>query len=80
MFGYFVAFKSHMLSGDFLLNAVWVRDLNVFAWDDEKGLPIVAYPGECYHCAACDVGCPEEAISMMVPLHCLFHLNIYPEI
>ena len=53
---------------------------DVFAWDDARGLPVVEYPDECYHCAACDVGCPEEAISMMTPLHCLLALSIYPEI
>jgi len=53
---------------------------DVFTWDEEKGLPSVAYPDECYYCAACDVGCPEEAISLTMPLHAMLYLGgLYPE-
>lgn len=53
---------------------------DLFAWDDEKKLPIVAYPQECYHCAACDVGCPQEAIKLRLPVHAMMDLSVYPEI
>jgi adenylylsulfate reductase subunit B len=30
--------------------------------------PEVYYPEECFHCGACLVDCPEEAISYRIPL------------
>ena len=53
---------------------------DVFAWDEVRGQPIVAYPVECFHCAACDVGCPQEAIRLRLPVHSMMYLSIYPEI
>lgn len=31
-------------------------------------LPIVMYPGECWHCDACVVECPQEVIRLRIPL------------
>lgn len=30
----------------------------------EDGTPYVKYPKECWHCGACRMDCPEEAISI----------------
>ncbi|MBW1996482.1 MAG: ferredoxin family protein [Deltaproteobacteria bacterium] len=30
--------------------------------------PEVAYPEECFHCGACFLDCPEEAISYRIPI------------
>lgn len=53
---------------------------DVFDWDDEKSLPIVAYPDECYYCAGCELECLEEAISIKLPLHAMLDIGIYPEV
>lgn len=42
--------------------------LNVLKADKEKKEIIVRYPEECWHCRACVVDCPKEAISMRYPL------------
>lgn len=35
----------------------------------EKGqIPVVRYPDECWHCRACVMDCPADAISMYYPL------------
>ena len=41
---------------------------DVFFGSKEKAVPIVSYPEECWHCNACGLDCPEEAISLRVPL------------
>lgn len=30
--------------------------------------PLVAYPDECWHCAACVLDCPNEALHLELPL------------
>jgi adenylylsulfate reductase subunit B len=30
--------------------------------------PVVAYPDECWHCGACMMDCPVDAIRLKVPL------------
>jgi len=30
--------------------------------------PAVAYPGECWHCGACVMDCPVEAVHLQLPL------------
>ena len=30
--------------------------------------PVVAYPDECWHCGACMMDCPVDAIQLNVPL------------
>lgn len=31
-------------------------------------IPVVAYPDECWHCGACVMDCPENAIKLVLPL------------
>ena len=51
---------------------------DVFGWDDEKGLPTINYPGECYYCGTCELECMEEAIKLILPVHVLLDLGIDP--
>ena len=39
----------------------------VLEMDEETG-PFVRYPDECWHCAACRIGCPTGAISIKFPI------------
>lgn len=39
---------------------------DIFRIDDNQ--PEVNYPEECFHCGACLLDCPEEAISYRIPL------------
>lgn len=41
---------------------------DVFAWPDQKKKPIVFYPIECWHCGACRLECPVDAIEYCFPL------------
>ncbi|MCZ7574174.1 MAG: ferredoxin family protein [Ardenticatenaceae bacterium] len=43
--------------------------LDVFAWDDETALPIIAYPDECFHCGVCEIDCPVWCIDIQPPVH-----------
>lgn len=52
--------------------------MDVFGWDEEKGLPILAYPDECWHCGACELDCPEMAIDVEIPFHQKFFFGIDP--
>lgn len=45
-----------------------VCPLDVIAWDEEKGKPVVAYPDECQLCFICEVKCPAAAIKVKVPI------------
>ena len=54
--------------------------LDVFGWNDDEGLPIVTYPSECWHCGACELECPEEAIIIATPFFQKFFWGIPPEI
>ncbi|MCL6479253.1 MAG: 4Fe-4S binding protein [Peptococcaceae bacterium] len=37
----------------------------------------VRYPEECWHCRACAIECPQEAITMRYPLsHMMFHVEV----
>ncbi|MCL6479344.1 MAG: 4Fe-4S binding protein [Peptococcaceae bacterium] len=36
-----------------------------------KKIPHVKYPDECWHCGACRMDCPEQAISIVFPPHML---------
>ena len=31
-------------------------------------IPSITYPDECWHCNACVLDCPEDAISLRIPL------------
>jgi adenylylsulfate reductase subunit B len=41
---------------------------DVFFNSQEGQLPQISYPRECYHCAACVMDCPAEAIQLRIPL------------
>ncbi|MBW1999409.1 MAG: ferredoxin family protein [Deltaproteobacteria bacterium] len=41
---------------------------DVFFGSTQGEIPVVAYPRECYHCAACVIDCPEEAVKLRIPL------------
>lgn len=42
--------------------------MNVFGVVTPKQVPTVLYPYECWHCRACVLDCPADAISMRYPL------------
>ena len=42
--------------------------VDVFAWNDEKGMPIVAYEEDCWHCGVCWMECPKRAIDITFPV------------
>ena len=42
--------------------------LNVLKYDDELKEIKVRYPDECWHCRACVLDCPKEAIKMRYPI------------
>ncbi|GAU79787.1 ferredoxin family protein [Fusibacter sp. 3D3] len=35
---------------------------------EQGGIPIVAYPDECWYCGACAMECPKNAITLTHPL------------
>ena len=41
---------------------------DVLAWPDRKKKPIIFYPSECWHCGACRLECPVDAIEYHFPL------------
>lgn len=46
----------------------------------EDGKIIVEYPEECWHCRACAIDCPQQAIKMRYPLsHLLLHYEVKKE-
>jgi len=51
---------------------------DVYSWDEDRDQPLVAYPDECHYCAICELDCPQEAISVRLPLHALVDIGIYP--
>jgi len=53
--------------------------MDVLGWDDDEGLPMVAYHAECWHCGTCELECPEEAITIATPFFQKFFWGIYPE-
>ena len=36
--------------------------------DPQRGVPVVVYPYECWHCGNCRLDCPTEAITIEFPL------------
>ena len=38
---------------------------------------VVRYPNECWHCRACAIDCPTQAITIRYPLsHMMLHLDV----
>jgi adenylylsulfate reductase subunit B len=48
---------------------------DVIGWDDEKAIPYIAYPDECWHCGVCKLECPEEAMIHTLPPQCWIDIN-----
>lgn len=41
---------------------------DVFFGSKDGEIPVISYPEECWHCSACVLDCPVEAIKLRVPL------------
>lgn len=35
---------------------------------DKDEIPKILYPDECWHCAACVIDCPKQAVRLYIPL------------
>ena len=46
-----------------------------FTWDEEKEIPVCAYPKECWHCGICEHECPVEAVDVSLPPQSLTEIN-----
>jgi adenylylsulfate reductase subunit B len=42
---------------------------DVFYGSQTQKTPVVTYPAECWHCGACAVECPRNAICFYIPLY-----------
>jgi len=49
-------------------NCVDVCQMDVFFASKENEIPVVSYPEECWHCNACVLECPSEAVTLRIPL------------
>ena len=44
--------------------------------ENEKNI-VVKYPDECWHCRACAIDCPKQAIKLRYPLsHMMLHIEV----
>jgi adenylylsulfate reductase subunit B len=41
---------------------------DVFWGTERKKTPVISYPEECWHCNACVLDCPEQAVTLRIPL------------
>lgn len=44
-----------------------VCPVDVYFGSPRKEIPTVAYPDECWHCNACVIDCPEDALTLRIP-------------
>lgn len=45
--------------------------------EQNKKQIVVKYPDECWHCRACAIDCPKQAITLRYPLsHMMLHVNV----
>lgn len=44
--------------------------MDVFVWDEDMHMPVVAYEDECWHCGICWMSCPKRAIDVTFPASC----------
>lgn len=51
---------------------VQICTMDVFGAQKEKGVPVVQFPKECWHCRACILDCPADAIEMRYPIQMSF--------
>ena len=40
---------------------------DVIGLDEDKEVPVDAYPDECWYCGHCEMHCPKEAIKIILP-------------
>lgn len=45
-----------------------VCQMDVFFGSKENQIPVVTYPEECWHCNACGLECPQDAVRLRIPL------------
>ncbi len=45
-----------------------ICNYDVYFGSEDNKVPTVTYPEECWHCNACVLDCPENAISLRIPL------------
>lgn len=46
---------------------------HIFVFNRKKDeIPQVKYPDECWHCDSCVIDCPENAITLRIPLAFMF--------
>jgi adenylylsulfate reductase subunit B len=49
--------------------------MDVFTWS-KGNVPVVQYGEECWHCNACVMDCPKEAVSLRIPMnYMLLHVD-----
>jgi len=40
--------------------------VDVLRWNEDRELPVVAYPEDCVQCNLCELNCPKDAIRVVV--------------
>ena len=61
------------------MTCVNICGMDVFGPLDVKE-PKVVYPEECWHCRACAIDCPKQAIKLRYPLsHMMLHIEVNPD-
>ena len=45
-----------------------ICNYDVYYGSKEDEIPHVTYPEECWHCNACVLDCPEDAVRLRIPL------------
>lgn len=54
--------------------------MNVFGPVTPKEVPVVRYPEECWHCRACVMDCPAQAIELRYPLPMMMLARTSPRV
>jgi len=49
-------------------HCVDICPMDVFYGSADSNVPVITYPEECWHCNACVMECPAEALSLRIPL------------
>lgn len=48
---------------------------DLFGWDEERDIPYIAYPDECWYCGICKMECKQNAIELTLPPQCWLEIN-----
>ena len=51
-----------------------ICNFDVYFGSKENEVPAVTYPEECWHCNACVLDCPENAVRLRIPLTAMLML------